>query len=46
MGQSKIEVFRHILGAEETAQMANRAFEEHYAAVADLLPLLGIGGAG
>jgi phosphonatase-like hydrolase len=32
MGQSKIEVFRHILGAEETAQMANRAFEEHYAA--------------
>jgi phosphoglycolate phosphatase len=32
MGQSKIEVFRHILGAEETAQRANGAFEEHYAA--------------
>ena len=31
MGQSKIEVFRHILGAEEPAQGANRAFEEHYA---------------
>jgi phosphoglycolate phosphatase len=32
MGQSKIEVFRHILGAEEPAQGANKAFEEHYAA--------------
>jgi phosphoglycolate phosphatase len=32
MGQSKIEVFRHILGAEEAAQRANGAFEEHYAA--------------
>ena len=32
MGQSKIEVFRHILGAEERAQQANGAFEEHYAA--------------
>lgn len=32
MGQSKIEVFRHILGAEEPAQQANRRFEEHYAA--------------
>jgi phosphoglycolate phosphatase len=31
MGQSKIEVFRHILGAQE-AQQANAAFEEHYAA--------------
>jgi phosphoglycolate phosphatase len=31
MGQSKIEVFRHILGAEEAAQQANAAFEEHYA---------------
>jgi phosphoglycolate phosphatase len=30
MGQSKIEVFRHILGAQE-AQQANAAFEEHYA---------------
>ena len=32
MGQSKIEVFRHILGAEGAAQRANGAFEEHYAA--------------
>jgi phosphoglycolate phosphatase len=32
MGQSKIEVFRHILGAEESARKANAAFEEHYAA--------------
>jgi phosphoglycolate phosphatase len=32
MGQSKIEVFRHILGAEDAAQQANAAFEEHYAA--------------
>jgi phosphoglycolate phosphatase len=32
MGQSKIEVFRHILGSEELAQQANGAFEEHYAA--------------
>jgi phosphoglycolate phosphatase len=32
MGQSKIEVFRHILGAEEAAQKANGVFEEHYAA--------------
>jgi phosphoglycolate phosphatase len=31
MGQSKIEVFRHILGAEEAAQQANAAFEEHHA---------------
>ena len=31
MGQSKIEVFRHILGAEEPAQGANQAFEQHYA---------------
>jgi phosphoglycolate phosphatase len=31
MGQSKIEVFRHILGAQEAPQ-ANAAFEEHYAA--------------
>jgi len=30
MGQSKIEVFRHLLGAQE-AQQANAAFEEHYA---------------
>ena len=32
MGQSKIEVFRHILGDEDAAQAANAAFEEHYAA--------------
>jgi phosphonatase-like hydrolase len=31
MGQSKIEVFRHILGPEEAAQAANAAFEKHYA---------------
>jgi phosphoglycolate phosphatase len=36
MGQSKIEVFRHILGDEEAARAANAAFEKHYAgAVAD-----------
>jgi phosphoglycolate phosphatase len=32
MGQSKIEVFRHILGNEADAKAANAAFEEHYAA--------------
>ena len=32
MGQSKIEVFRRILGDEATARKANEAFEEHYAA--------------
>jgi len=32
MGQSKIEVFRHILGPEGAAQAANSAFEAHYAA--------------
>jgi phosphoglycolate phosphatase len=31
MGQSKIEVFRRILGGEEQAQQANRAFETAYA---------------
>ena len=31
MGQSKIEVFRHILGDEAAAQRANASFEEHYA---------------
>ena len=36
MGQSKIEVFRHILGDEAAAQRANASFETHYAkAVAD-----------
>lgn len=31
MGQSKIEVFRQILGDEAAAVAANRAFEAHYA---------------
>jgi phosphoglycolate phosphatase len=31
MGQSKIEVFRRILGDEAAAQQANEAFEDHYA---------------
>jgi phosphoglycolate phosphatase len=31
MGQSKIEVFRHILGNEEDAQAANASFERQYA---------------
>ncbi len=31
MGQSKIEVFRRILGDEQAAQQANEAFEDHYA---------------
>lgn len=44
MGQSKIEVFRHILGAEDAAQQANAAFEEHYAGsvrAGDVEPLPG-----
>jgi phosphoglycolate phosphatase len=32
MGQSKIEVFRRVLGDERSAQSANEAFEDHYAA--------------
>jgi phosphoglycolate phosphatase len=32
MGQSKIEVFRRILGGEQAAQLANEAFEHHYEA--------------
>ena len=32
MGQSKIEVFRRILGDEARARKANKAFEDHYAA--------------
>jgi phosphoglycolate phosphatase len=32
MGQSKIEVFRHILEDEDAARAANAAFEKHYAA--------------
>jgi phosphoglycolate phosphatase len=35
MGQSKIEVFRHILGDEDAAQGANAAFEQHYAAAVE-----------
>ncbi len=31
MGQSKIEVFRHIFGEEDAARAANAAFEKHYA---------------
>jgi phosphoglycolate phosphatase len=31
MGQSKIEVFRHITGDENRARQANEAFERHYA---------------
>jgi phosphoglycolate phosphatase len=31
MGQSKIEVLRHIFGTEAAAQSANAAFEKHYA---------------
>jgi phosphoglycolate phosphatase len=46
MGQSKIEVFRHILGGEAAAQRANATFEAHYAqAVADglITPMPGAG---
>jgi len=32
MGQSKIEVFRRLLGDEAAAQRANASFEDHYAA--------------
>jgi phosphoglycolate phosphatase len=32
MGQSKIEVFRRILGDDASARKANEAFEDHYAA--------------
>ena len=32
MGQSKIEVFRRILGSEQAAQQVNEAFESDYAA--------------
>jgi phosphoglycolate phosphatase len=32
MGQSKIEVFRHLLGSEERAQQGNHIFEQTYAA--------------
>lgn len=33
MGQSKIEVFRRILGEDAAAAAANTAFEEHYARI-------------
>ena len=35
MGQSKIEVFRHILRDEAAARQANASFERHYAAAVD-----------
>ena len=35
MGQSKIEVFRHILGSADAAREANAAFESYYAAAVD-----------
>ena len=44
MGQSKIEVFRRILGDEESAAAANTAFEEHYARIVgagEIAPLPG-----
>ena len=44
MGQSKIEVFRHILGAEDAAQAANAVFEETYGksvAAGELSPIAG-----
>jgi phosphoglycolate phosphatase len=44
MGQSKIEVFRYILGSEDDAQWANTTFERHYAAAVsagDVSPMPG-----
>ena len=44
MGQSKIEVFRHILGDEDAAQEANAAFEKDYAgavAAGEISPMPG-----
>jgi phosphoglycolate phosphatase len=44
MGQSKIDVFRHILGDEDAAQEANAAFEKHYAgavAAGEISPMPG-----
>src|ERR1039458_5973848 len=35
MGQSKIEVFRRILGDEAAARKANEAFEDYYAAAVE-----------
>jgi phosphoglycolate phosphatase len=45
MGQSKIEVFRHILGSESAAQAANTAFETHYAAAVSAGEVAAIPGA-
>jgi phosphonatase-like hydrolase len=44
MGQSKIEVFRHILGDEAAARQASASFERHYAAAVgagDITPMPG-----
>jgi phosphoglycolate phosphatase len=44
MGQSKIEVFRRVLGDEQSAAAANTAFEEHYARIVgagEIAPLPG-----
>jgi phosphoglycolate phosphatase len=44
MGQSKIDVFRHILGDQEAAQEANAVFEKHYAgavAAGEISPMPG-----
>lgn len=47
MGQSKIEVFRHLTwGDEEAAQRANRAFETAYAELIDEVGVAAIPGAG
>ncbi|MEU5718491.1 phosphonatase-like hydrolase [Streptomyces sp. NPDC020403] len=35
MGESKISVFRHLFGDEETARRANSAFEDAYGALVD-----------
>ena len=45
MGQSKIEVFRRILGDEAMARKANEAFEEHYAAAVRRGAISGLPGA-
>jgi phosphoglycolate phosphatase len=45
MGQSKIEVFRRILGDETAARKANEAFENHYAAAVQAGQISAIPGA-
>ena len=45
MGQSKIEVFRRILGDDASARKANEAFEEHYAAAVRRGAISGLPGA-